>query len=181
MTGAAGKNHYLTGQLLVATRDMGDPRFVHTVVYIIHHDNKGAMGFIINRPIAKGSISAFLTTVGVKIEDTGVQIVLHYGGPMEREKGFVLHTDDYHGNGTQVIGGGVAVTADTKILRAMAREKGPRRSLVVMGYSGWAPGQLEGEIAAKAWFVIPEEEDLIFDEKAETKWERAEAKRRIPL
>lgn len=175
----AGENQFLTGQLLVATAEMGDPRFAETVVYMVEHDENGAMGLVINRPLAKGPIADLLRGLGVESRAARGEIVIHYGGPVEPEKALVLHSDDYAGRGTTVVGGGIAVTADTEIVRALAEEKGPRQSLFIFGYAGWAPGQLESEIRANAWFTIPAEKKLIFDDDPETKWEHAMAKRKI--
>jgi putative transcriptional regulator len=158
---------------------MRDPRFAQTVIYMIIHNEEGAMGVIVNRPLAKGPISDFLKALGVEDEDTGVETILYYGGPVALDKGFILHTNDYVLEGTQVVDDGIAVTTDVEILRALARGKGPRRSLVIMGYAGWAPGQLEAEMRRDDWFSISAEESLIFGEDSKTKWRRASEKRRI--
>lgn len=173
------EGQYLTGQLLVATLEISDPRFVETVIYMVQHDENGAMGLVINRPLAKGPLSDLLKGLGVEHEAASGEIILHYGGPVEPEKAFVLHSDDYVGKGTRVVGGGLAVTTDVEIMRAIAGGKGPRRSIFALGYAGWAPGQLEAEIKAKAWFSIPAEERLIFDGDPMTKWERAIARRKV--
>jgi len=175
----AGENQSLAGQLLVATAEMGDPRFAETVIYMVQHDENGAMGLVINRPIAKGPIADLLRGLGVESRAARGEIVIHYGGPVEPEKAFVLHSDDYAGRGTTVVGGGIAVTADAEIVRALAEGRGPRQSLFTLGYAGWAPGQLEAEIRANAWFTIPAEKKLIFDDDPETKWEHAMARRKI--
>ncbi|MBI2999458.1 MAG: YqgE/AlgH family protein [Deltaproteobacteria bacterium] len=175
----AGENQFLTGQLLVATPEMGDPRFAETIVYIVEHDQNGAMGLVINRPLAKGPIADLLRGLGVESRAARGEIVIHYGGPVEHETAYVLHSDDYAGKGTTVVGGGVAVTVDTEIVRAIAEGKGPRQSLFIFGYAGWAPGQLEAEIRANAWFTIPAEKKLIFDDDPETKWEHAMARRKV--
>jgi putative transcriptional regulator len=170
---------YLTGRLLVAAPGMRDPRFAETVIYMITHNEKGAMGVVVNRPLARGPISDLLKSLGVEGEEGDVETVLYYGGPVELETGFILHTTDYMQKGTQIVGAGIALTTDVEILRALAHGKGPRRSLVIMGYAGWGPGQLEAEIRRNDWFSIPAEESLIFDEDWKTKWKRANDKRRI--
>jgi putative transcriptional regulator len=171
----------LTGRFLVATPELRDPRFVRTVVYLVRHGAGGAMGLIVNRPIRSVPLTRLLDEIGM--DTTGVQgeIRLHYGGPVEPGQGFVLHTSEYATDGTQVIAGGIAVTANPEILRAMGGGSGPRRVLFALGYAGWAPGQLEGEIAAGAWEIVPADEALIFDEKYDTKWDRAMARRTIQL
>lgn len=178
---AAEESQYLTGQLLVATPEMGDPRFAQTVIYMVSHNKAGAMGLVVNRPVATGPISELLKGLGVESEGTSGEIAIHYGGPVEPGQGFVLHTNDYVRDSTIVVQDGFALTVDVEVLRAISRGKGPRRSLFAFGYAGWAPGQLEAEIKAKAWFSIPAEETLIFDKDAETKWDRARAKRKIKL
>jgi putative transcriptional regulator len=136
---------------------------------------------VINRPLAKGPISDLLKGLGVKSEDASGEITLHYGGPVEPKQGFVLHSNDYIGSGTIVVQDGFALTGDTEVLHAISRGTGPRRSILVLGYAGWAPGQLEAEMERKDWFVIPAEEALIFDKDAETKWERAKDRRGIKI
>ena len=178
---SAGENRFLAGQLLVATQEMKDPHFAETVIYIVRHNEDGAMGVVVNRPVARGSISDLLKGLGVDSEGASGEITLHYGGPVEPGEGFVLHSKDYVSDGTIVVQDGFSLTANIEILRAISHGKGPRHSLVVMGYAGWAPGQLEAEIRAKAWFLIPAEEALIFDEDAEAKWDKARAKRRIKI
>lgn len=178
---AAAQASTLAGQLLVAKDELRDPRFVRSVIYIIHHDATGAMGLILNRPVAEASLSELLEQAG--LEGTGVkgEIRVHFGGPVEPGQGFVLHTEDYRIEGTTVVKNGIAVTTRPEILRAMGTGTGPRKSLFALGYAGWAPGQLEAEIKAGAWEIVPPDEALVFDENSETKWERAMARRTIRL
>jgi putative transcriptional regulator len=154
---------------------------VRTVIYMVHHDAGGAMGLVVNRPLGDTPLAALLEGLG--IEGNGVKggVRLHYGGPVEPRRGLVLHTSDYASEGTRVVGGGIAITVGTAILRAIGAGTGPRRSLVALGYAGWAPGQLEGEIAAGAWVVVPADEGLVFDQDYEKKWDRAMARRTIQL
>lgn len=175
----AQESPFLTGQFLVATPEIGDPRFVETVIYMIRHDQEGAMGLVINRPVAQGPIGDVLKALGVEDENASDKVILHYGGPVDPARLFVIHSSDYVNEDSTDLGSGVAMTADTEIVRAVARGKGPQQSLFVFGYAGWAPGQLEAEIKANAWFSIPAEKALIFDSDAESKWERARAKRKI--
>lgn len=168
----------LTGQFLVATPEMGDPRFAETVIFMTEHNEKGAMGLIINRPLAKGPIADLLKGLGVENEEATGEIILHYGGPVEPQKAFVLHSDDYVSDRTTIVGG-TALTTDVEIVRALGRGKGPRRSIFLLGYAGWARGQLEGEIEAGAWFSIPADQRLIFEGDAEIKWEQALARRKV--
>ena len=181
ITAAADQDRFITGQLLVATPEMKDPRFAETVIYMVKHDADGAFGLVINRPMAKGSFEDLLKGFGTEINDAKGEVVIHYGGPVSNEQGFVLHSDDITIESSMKVANGIAMTADVKIIEAMARGKGPRQSLVMLGYAGWAPGQLEMELKADSWFVIPGDKSLVFDKDADEKWREAMDKRQIPL
>lgn len=171
----------LTGQFLVATDELRDPRFMRTVVYMIRHDASGAMGLIVNRPLGDAFLSDLLERLGLGGKGVAGEILVHYGGPVDPGRGFFLHTTDYKIESTQVIKDGIAITVQPEILRAIGAGTGPRRSLFAVGYAGWAAGQLEGEIKAGAWVAVPADEALVFDENYEKKWERAMARRTIQL
>jgi len=171
----------VTGQFLVATDELRDPRFVRTVVYMVQHDARGAMGFIVNRPLGEASIATLVERFGLDKSDVSGDIRVHYGGPVDPGRVFVLHTSDYAIDATHVVKDGIAVTSHPEILRAIGTGVGPRRSLFAVGYAGWAAGQLEGEIKAGAWLTVPADEALVFDENYEKKWERAMARRTIQL
>ncbi len=171
----------LTGQFLVATDELRDPRFVRTVVYMVRHDASGAMGLIVNRPLGEAPLSELLERLGMNGQGVNGRIRVHFGGPVEPALGFVLHTTEYRIPGTRVVRDGIAVTSQPEILRAIGTRTGPRKSLFALGYAGWAPGQLEAEIGAGAWVSVPADEGLIFDEDYEKKWERAMARRTIHL
>jgi putative transcriptional regulator len=175
---AAEESRFLTGQLLVAAPEMGDPRFAGTVVLVIRHSEEGAMGLVVNRPLAKGPIADLLKGLGEQSEGIRGEVLLYYGGPVEPSQGFILHTDDYVGERTSSLGNGISVTDDVEILRAIANGKGPRQSIVTLGYAGWAPGQLEEEMRAGAWFAVAADKALIFDANDDAKWERASAKKK---
>ena len=172
---AAGGDAYLTGQLLVATPDMGDPRFAETVIYMVSHDADGAMGLVVNRVLGTGPLGLLLETLEIDIEadpDLG-EVRLLFGGPVEPERGFVLHSDDFEGESTRIVANGIAVSFGTDALAAMAQGAGPRRSLVLLGYAGWGPGQLESELARADWLVVPAEKALVFSDDPASVWERA--------
>ena len=171
----------LAGQFLVATDELKDPRFIRTVVYMVQHDAGGAMGLIVNRPLGDASLADLLERLGLEGKGVNGEILVHYGGPVEPGRGFVLHTAEYKIDGTQVVKDGMAVTSQPEILRAIGTQAGPRKSLFALGYAGWAPGQLEGEIKAGAWEIVPADEALVFDDNYEKKWERAMARRTIQL
>jgi putative transcriptional regulator len=178
---AAENSDTIAGQLLVASPEMKDPRFVETVIYMVKHSAKGAFGLVINRPLAKGPIQDLLKGFDAETKDAKGEIVIHYGGPVTPTAGFILHTDDVLLDNSTKVKDGIAVTSDTKLIAAIGRGKGPRQALVIMGYAGWAPGQLEAELNAEAWFVVPADKKLIFGKDPEKKWRQALDKRQIPL
>lgn len=163
----------LVGQLLVASREMRDPRFAHTVIYMISHDRTGAMGVVVNRAYGTGSLSVLLETMGMQTDSAAGKVRLQYGGPVESQRGIVLHTDDYAGPSTETVADHIAVSFGKDVLEAMAEGDGPDRSLVVLGYAGWGPGQLEGEIARQDWLTAPADAGLIFSDDPDSVWEKA--------
>jgi putative transcriptional regulator len=180
-TGAGEQSDNLTGQLLVATPEMRDPRFAETVIYVLWHNAEGAFGLVINRPLAKGPLEDLLKGFGIDNPEAKGEIIVHYGGPVSPRAGFVLHSDDVLLADSTKVANGIAMTADARLLEAMSRGKGPRQSLFMLGYAGWARGQLEGEIMAGSWFVVPGDPTLIFGKDASRKWQQAIDKRKIPL
>ena len=179
--GVVAEARSLTGKLLVATEKMGDPRFQRSVIFMLKHDDSGALGLVINRVLAEGSIASLLKMFGLESEDSGRKIRVLYGGPVEPQTGFVLHSTDYVSEGTQLVTDRVAVTTNLDIINAISAGQGPKLSLIALGYAGWGPGQLEREMDQKAWIHVPFEEALLFDKKYSTKWRRAMAKRGIDL
>ncbi len=171
----------IAGQFLVATDELHDPRFVRTVVYMIQHDARGAMGLVVNRPMGGIPLADLLDRLGLEGKGVNGEIRVHYGGPVEPSRGFVLHTNDYVTQSTEVVKDGIAVTFQPEILRAIGAGAGPRRTLLALGYAGWAPGQLEAELEAGAWVLVPADEALLFDDNYEKKWARAMARRVIQL
>ena len=178
---AVESERYLAGELLVAVPEMNDPRFAETIIYMVRHDQDGAFGLVVNRPLAKGPYVDLLKSFGGDIKDAEGEVVIHYGGPVGANQGFVLHSDDVMLESSTKVANGIAVTADVKMIEAMARGKGPRESLVIFGYAGWAPGQLEMELQGNSWFVIAGDKALIFGKDADKKWRQAIDKRQIPL
>jgi putative transcriptional regulator len=167
---------------LVATPELEDPNFDHTVVYMIQHDDTGAMGLVINRVVAAGPLAELLKDLGIETErDPGIDIRVHYGGPVEQGRGFVLHSADYHSAQTIAVTGTIAMTSSLDVLQDIAAGKGPRQSLFAVGYAGWAPNQLESELTAGAWHTVEADDALVFDDQVETKWRRALDLRGIDL
>ena len=171
----------LSGQLLVAMPQMSDPRFARTVVYLCAHSAEGAMGLVVNRLIDSLSFDSLLAQLGVEVEGAPADMPVHFGGPVESSRGFVLHTSDYHQDSTLVIDDEIALTATVDVLRAIARGMGPRRRVLALGYAGWAPGQLDAEIQANGWLLVPADLDLVFGRDNDSKWEQAIAKIGIDL
>lgn len=167
---------YLTGQLLIAMPGMSDPRFVRSVIFMCAHNEDGAMGLVINRELGSLSFTDLLQQLGVEQTADLEPVPVHFGGPVETGRGFVLHSSDYRQEGTLVVNGDIALTATIDILRAIAEGKGPRQRLLALGYAGWAPGQLESEIQANGWLAVKADADLVFDRGLDTKWHRALAK-----
>ncbi|HCP80730.1 MAG TPA: YqgE/AlgH family protein [Octadecabacter sp.] len=164
----------LTGKLLIAMPDMGDPRFDHAVIYICAHSAEGSMGLIINKPATGVRFSDLLEHLSIDDGDLTVDVRIHYGGPVETGRGFVLHTSDYtSGAGTMEVADGVAMTATLDILEDIATGSGPHRSMLGLGYAGWGPGQLEGELVNNGWLVSDANEDILFGRAAEHKWSAA--------
>ncbi|MCK6449373.1 MAG: YqgE/AlgH family protein [Alphaproteobacteria bacterium] len=167
---------YLTGNLLIAMPQMRDPRFQRTVIYMCVHNPKGAMGLVVNRLVDSITFPDLLQQLNIDTDNLKQTIRVHFGGPVESGRGFVLHSDDFKDSGTTVVPGGLALTATIDILKAIAGGGGPRRCLLALGYAGWGAGQLDGELQANAWLSAPADEDIVFDGELESKWERALAK-----
>lgn len=163
----------LVGQVLVASPQMADPRFAGTVVYMVAHDQGGAMGLVLNRSIGQGSLKALLQGFGVEDPAADGTVRLQYGGPVDTGRGFVLHSPDYSGRGTRVVGEGVALSTGFDVLKAVATGAGPEQRRFYLGYAGWGPGQLEGELARDDWMTAPADAALVFNEDLEALWNQA--------
>jgi putative transcriptional regulator len=178
---AAEQEKFLTGRLLVALPGMKDPRFFESVIYVVKHDREGAFGLVINRLLTTAPIEEVLAGFGVDEKGGKGEIAIYYGGPVGPRQGFVLHSDDVVRENSTRINEGMAITSDAAIIRDISLGNGPRQSLLIVGYAGWAPGQLEEELQAKAWFSIPADKEIIFAQQVEKKWQRAMDKRQVPL
>ncbi len=167
---------YLTGHLLVAMPGMRDPRFEKTVIYLCAHNADGAMGLVVNRVLESLSFPDLLTQLDIQPVGLGEEIRVHFGGPVETGRGFVLHSADYIQPATMSVDGRISLTATIDILRAIAEGGGPRSCMLALGYAGWGPGQLDNEIKMNGWLHVDADEALVFDDDLDTKWERALAK-----
>ncbi len=162
-----------TGQLLVAMPNMADPRFAKTVIYICSHTDEGAMGLVVNRLVQSLSFPDLLAQLNIESYGMEDQIRVHLGGPVDEERGFVLHSPDYIKESTVVVGSRYALTATLDILRDMACGDGPSKSMLALGYAGWGPGQLDQEMIENGWLNVPANDEIVYDDVLETKWERA--------
>jgi putative transcriptional regulator len=167
----------LAGQLLVATPAMGDPRFAQTVIFMARHDKDGAFGIVINKPVGERTLASLLESLGEKEAGIEGSIRVFAGGPVQPEIGFVVHSADYRRTETIVVDSRVGVTSSREILRDMGHKQGPQKSLLAFGYAGWGPGQLEGEMAGRAWFTAEEDMGLIFDFDRAKVWDEAMKRR----
>ena len=167
----------LTGQLLIAAPSIGDPRFAHTVILMVRHDKQGAFGIVINRPVGEGPIASLLEGAGEDVSGISGSVRIFAGGPVQQELGFVVHSAEYHLDETLDVDGRVSMTANRQVLRDIGHSRGPVKSLFALGYAGWGPGQLEGELARRDWFTTPAEPRLIFDDDRANLWEDAMARR----
>ena len=169
-----GADGYLTGQMLVAMPQMEDPRFARTVIYMCAHTADGAMGLVVNKLMENVDFPDLLDQLDIR--GGGGSVDVHFGGPVETGRGFVLHSADFVDDATLVIDDAVALTATIDILKAIAAGRGPRRSLLALGYAGWGPGQLDDEIQRNGWLSVPADDGLIFGGRHDDRWERAMAK-----
>lgn len=167
--------------MLIAMPQMRDPRFTRTVVYICAHSQEGAMGLVINRLFDAITFPDLLDQLGIEASPGCAEIPVHFGGPVEAGRGFVLHTTDYGNEGTMVVNDEVALTATVDVLKAIAESRGPHRSLLALGYAGWSPGQLDAEILENVWLNVPADDELLFGNDLDHKWERAIHKLGIDL
>ena len=178
---AGEKAESFAGQLLVASERMGDPRFDRTIVYMVEHNEEGAMGLIVNVPMGEVPYEALFERLGIDDRKAKGGIDVYYGGPVDPGRGFFLHSTDVMIEGSQTVDEDVAVTSVPGMLSVLSQGKGPAQSVFTLGYAGWAPGQLESEMKREAWFVIPSEKSLLFAEDPAKSWTRAAARRGTDL
>jgi putative transcriptional regulator len=182
MVDAEGSMNSLAGQLLVAMPQMQDPRFARSVVYLCAHSgDAGAMGIMVNKLLGSLTMGKLFTQLDIKPSPTPYSCPVHFGGPVEAGRGFVLHTADYQEEATLRADSNICVTATLDVLRAIGKGQGPRQSLFALGYAGWAPGQLDAEIQANSWLCVAADDEIVFASDHDGKWTRALAKLGIDL
>ncbi|MGD9000035.1 MAG: YqgE/AlgH family protein [Granulosicoccaceae bacterium] len=171
----------LTNHFLIAMPMLEDPNFYHSVTYICEHNEQGAMGIVINRPldIALGDVLEHMQIAQHNPHTAGREIYL--GGPVQPERGFVLHEPPGQWDAMLPVTEQIGITTSRDILMAMNDGQGPERALVALGYAGWGPGQLEQEMAENAWLSVPADTAIIFDTPIERRWQAAAANLGIDL
>ncbi len=162
---------YLTGQFLLAMPGIGDPRFERAVIAICAHDANGAIGIGVGATIAGLGLHEVLTQVGIE-PGMAPNAPVHFGGPVETRRGFVLHTSDWGGQDTISVAGRWALSGTLDALRAIAEGRGPSRWLVALGYAGWGEGQLDEEMTRHGWFNVPGDLALLYDTEASERWRK---------
>ena len=164
----------LTGKLLIAMPGMGDPRFERSVIFMCSHGDDGALGLIVNKPTPAISFPQLLDQLEIDAGPSSRQINVHFGGPVENGRGFVLHSNDYDANdSTLEVGADFGMTATLDILEDIARGQGPGQAILALGYSGWGPGQLEDEIRDNGWLAVDSSPELVFASDDDGKWAAA--------
>jgi putative transcriptional regulator len=166
-------SQFLTNHFLIAMPQLADPNFFHTVTYICEHNSDGALGIVINRPMDV-RLGEVFEHMGVQATDAhSAELPVYMGGPVQRERGFVLHEPPGEWEATLQITEALSVTTSRDILDAIAQGAGPKRALIALGYAGWAAGQLEQEIANNAWLSGPADPRVLFDVPDEQRWQAA--------
>jgi putative transcriptional regulator len=167
---------YLTGNLIIAMPAMPDTRFSETVIYLCAHSEEGAMGLVINRLVDSIDFKDLLEQLDVGDGLAEADLPVHFGGPVETGRGFVLHSLDYTCEGTMEVDSDIALSASVEVLQEIAEGRGPTRRLLALGYAGWGAGQLEQEIQDNGWLHVDADDDLIFGADNDGKWTAALAK-----
>jgi putative transcriptional regulator len=157
----------LTHHFLIAMPAMADPHFSKTLTYICEHNEQGALGIVVNRPLDM-TLAKLLAQIGIAAADARcAAIPIHFGGPVQTDRGFVLHEPVGDWQSTLAVSAEIGLTTSKDILQAVAEGKGPKQLLVTLGYAGWAPGQLEHELAQNAWLTVAAQANVMFEMPAE--------------
>ncbi len=162
----------LQGQFLLSTKQMPDPRFREKLILMCGHTAEGAIGLVVNHPVPEVTVADILTSVSIEVPDFPLPPV-YIGGPVEPETAFILYSSDYRARSELAVSETISLSSDMDLLRDIARGRGPRSYLVVLGYSGWSAGQLEGELAMDGWLTLPGDDDIVFRTDDGEKWQRA--------
>lgn len=184
MAGPMKDGNYLEGQMLIAMPGIGDPRFEKTVIYMCAHSADGAMGIVVNKEADNITFPDLLERLEIIPEGDQIRLPselqempVQIGGPVETGRGFVLHTTDYYVNdSTLSVHHGIGLTATLDVLKAIAGGTGPKKAMLALGYAGWGPGQLEGEIQDNGWLHCDADDELVFDSILDERYTQALAK-----
>ena len=160
---------FLSGQLLIAMPGIGDPRFEKAVIAMCVHDEEGALGIGLGRVIPRLGFHDLLKQLEIG-PGSAPNVPIHLGGPVEPQRGFILHTGDWGGADSVQVGGRWVLSATLDILKAIADGKGPSRWVAALGYAGWGPGQLEQEMGRHGWFVTPGDDELLYGSDVNSRW-----------
>jgi putative transcriptional regulator len=185
--GAAKKRGFLEGHFLIAMPGIKDDRFARSVVYVCAHSEEGAMGLIINQtqqmlfPDLLIQLGILDEKEAIRLPDSARNFVVRNGGPVDRSRGFVLHSGDYKVESSLPVSTDICLTATIDILRAISKGRGPQKALMALGYAGWGAGQLEKEIQENGWLTCPAHSDLLFDADMDSKYDRVVASLGIDL
>ena len=171
------KPEFLDGQILIAMPDMQDPRFAKSIVYLCAHSEDGAMGLIVNKTIDDLNWKDLFNKIEIPIGSVNAPRPICFGGPVDMERGFLLHSSDYFSEGaTLKVDETTSMTATLDILQDIAMGRGPDQVMLALGYAGWAAGQLEAELQMNGWLLCQADQTLLFDDDHAAKWDRALAK-----
>lgn len=163
----------LTHHFLIAMPSMADPYFSKTLTYICEHNDQGALGLVVNRPIDM-TLQALFERLSLSISDRAAsEAPIYFGGPVQTDRGFVLHEPAGNWQSTLRVGEAIGLTTSKDILEAVGRGEGPKRMLVTLGYAGWSPGQIEQEISQNAWLTVEAKDAILFDIPAEERLPQA--------
>lgn len=163
---------FVTGQYLLAMPGIGDRRFERSVIAMCMHDEDGALGIGLGRIVPRLGFHDLLEQLDIDPGEAP-DAPIHYGGPVEPQRGFVLHSQDWSGTDSVDVAGRWTMSPSTDVLKAIAAGKGPTRWVAALGYAGWTAGQLDGELVRHGWFVAEGDEALLFDVDAEHRWASA--------
>ena len=164
----------LAGKILIAMPGIDDDRFSRTVILLCAHNDEHAMGIVLNRTMMDLTLPELLDQLNVPIQANPPTDPILLGGPVGKDRGFVLHSEDFESIGATIpVADGIRLTATKEVLHAIASEECPKKCRLALGYSGWGPNQLEAELKQNVWLVADADEDIIFDTDFDEKWERA--------
>ena len=162
----------IQGQILVSMPGMKDPRFKDSLILLCGHDENGAMGIVVNKVIDNVFLKDIIDQMDLGDVENIPDEAIHYGGPVEIGRGFVLHTTDCLHKSSVQITDDIALTASTEIFKDVVKNKGPDHMLIALGYAGWSSGQLESELMENSWLTLPADASILFDSNPQTLWER---------